>query len=79
MQTHADVRIGMLVRWFGDDAYGDLDGRSDLGIVVGLPGGDWHGCYRIAWSAEDTVSDHSADSLEESLYQGQIEIIHETR
>ena len=32
MQTHMDFRIGMLVRWYGDDDDGaDVD---DLGIVV---------------------------------------------
>ena len=79
MQTHADLRIGMLVRWFGDDAYGDLDGRSDLGVVVKMPGADWHGYYHIIWNSSGTVSPHSPEMIEESLYQGQIEMIYENR
>ena len=35
MQTHADFRIGTLVRWHGDDANGaDID---ELGIVIQIP------------------------------------------
>ena len=76
MQTHADFRIGMLVRW-----YGPIDGRhgnddvDDLGIVVKMPGADWHGNYHIAWTITNTVSHHSPDMIEESLYQGQMEIV----
>ena len=71
MQTHADFRIGMLVRWHGDDC----DDVKDLGIVVKMPGADWHGNYHIAWSITDTVSHHSPDMIEESLYQGHLEIV----
>ena len=73
MQTNADLRIGMLVLWHGDTLSGaDID---DVGIVIGLPGENWEGCYRIAWSIEGSVSNHSPDSLEESLYQRQLEIV----
>tara|TARA_Y100000310_G_scaffold311327_1_gene357502 strand:+ start:314 stop:538 length:225 start_codon:yes stop_codon:yes gene_type:complete len=73
VQTHADFRIGTLVRWHGDDDDGaDVD---DLGIVVKMPGADWHGNYHIAWSITDTVSHHSPDMIEESLYQGHLEIV----
>ena len=73
MQTHADIRIGMLVRWHGQ-GWNDED-IDDIGIVVGMPGENWHGFYRIAWSIEGRISDHSPDSLEESLYQRQLEIV----
>ena len=76
MQTHADFRIGMLVRWHGDDTVPDDD---DLGLVVKMPGENFHGYYHIAWSIADTVSHHSPDMIEESLYQGHLEIINETR
>ena len=73
MQTNADLRIGMLVLWHGlgmNDE--DID---DVGIVIGLPGENWSGCYRIAWSVENAVGDHSPDQLEESLYKRQLEIV----
>jgi len=73
MQTHADLRIGMLVRWHGDDTEGaDVD---DLGIVVKMPVADFHGNYHVAWSITNTVSHHSPEMIEESLYQGQMEIV----
>ena len=73
MQTGTELRIGMLVLWHGQ---GHNDGDpDDVGIVIGLPGENWSGCYRIAWSIEGRVSDHSPDHLEESLYQRQIEIV----
>ena len=74
MQTRADIRIGMLLRWYGDsDADDDPD---DLGIVVKMPGENgWTGNYHIAWSITDIVSHHSPDMIEESLYQGQMEIV----
>ena len=73
MQTCVDMRIGMLVLWHGQGMNDeDID---DIGIVVGLPGENWSGCYRIAWSIEGGVSDHSPDHLEESLYQRQLEIV----
>ena len=75
MQTHADFRIGTLVRWYGDDTQGaDID---ELGIVIKLAGeyqtGEWH--YHIAWAITKTVSHHSPEMIEESLYQGQMEIM----
>ena len=73
MQTHADFRIGMLVRWFGDNN-ADED-PDDLGIEVQMPGENWSGNYHIAWSITNTVSHHSPDMIEESLYQGHLEIV----
>ena len=73
MQTQADFRIGMLVRWYGDnDKDGDVD---DLGIVVKMPGENWHGNYHIAWVVTNTVSHHSPDMIEESLYERCLEIV----
>ena len=73
MAELTDFRIGTLVRWLGDDDDGaDVD---DLGIVVRMPGGNWRGHYHIAWSITDTVSHHSPEMIEESLYQGQMEIM----
>ena len=73
MQTQADFRIGMLVRWHG--ARPDGNDVDDLGIVVKMPGENWAGNYHIAWSITDTVSHHSPDMIEESLYQGHLEIV----
>ena len=74
MQTHADFRIGMLVRWHGGAGLGG-DDIDDLGIVVKMPGADWHGNYHIAWAITNTVSHHSPEMIEESLYQGDLEIV----
>jgi len=69
----------MLVRWHGDsDGDGYLDGDddpNDLGIVVKMPGENFHGYYHIAWSITNTLSHHSAEMVEESLYQGHMEIV----
>ena len=78
MQTHADFRIGTLVRWNGEDTEGaDID---ELGIVIQIPrsveeGGKYPNQYHIAWCITNTVTHHSPDMVEESLYQQQMEII----
>jgi hypothetical protein len=75
VQTHADFRLGMLVRWYGG---GDPDGPNDideLGIVIQMPRANWSGNYHIAWNTSNTVSHHSPEMIEESLYQGQLEIL----
>ena len=75
MQTHADLRIGSLVRWHageGDECSADID---ELGIVVQRPGQNFSGNYHISWATSKTVSHHSPDMIEESLYQGQMEIV----
>ena len=75
MQTHMDFRIGMLVRWHaGEDLRGSED-IDELGIVIQMPGANWSGNYHIAWSTSNTVSHHSPEMIEESLYQGQMEIV----
>ena len=73
MQTHVDFRIGTLVRWHGDNDTDDAP--DDLGLVVKMPGENFHGYYHIAWSITNTVSHHSAEMVEESLYQGIMEIL----
>ena len=75
MQTHADFRIGMLVRWYGDDNGANPEDRNDLGIVVKMPGENWHGNYHIVWSVSNCESHHSPEMIEESLYQGIMEIV----
>ena len=75
MQTHADLRIGSLVRWHageGDEIYADID---ELGIVVQRPGQNFSGNYHISWAISKTVSHHSPEMIEESLYQHQMEIV----
>ena len=73
MQTHTDFRIGTLVRWYGDDTQGaDID---ELGIVTKLPGENWRGHYEIAWAITKDTTHHSPEMIEESLYQGQMEIM----
>ena len=74
MQTHADLRIGTLVRWFDGESEDPVD-IDDIGLVTRLPGADWDGYYHIAWAVTDTTSYHSPDMIEESLYQGQMEIV----
>jgi len=75
MQTHADFRIGMLVRWHGSGGTDCDDDPDDLGIVVKMPGENWHGNYHIAWSVSNCESHHSPEMIEESLYQGIMEIV----
>ena len=73
MQTHADFRLGTLVRWHGGgdpDAPEDID---ELGIVIQMPGETAY--YYIAWGTTNTVSHHTPDMVEESLYQQQMEIV----
>jgi hypothetical protein len=73
VQTQADFRIGMLVQWHGRGS--SQDDVDDLGIVVKMPGADFFGNYHIAWSMTNNVSHHSPEMIEESLYQGQMEIV----
>ena len=73
MLTHADFRVGMLLRWHGDD--NDRDDPDDLGVVVKVPGQNFHGNYHIAWTVTNTLCHHSPEMVDESLYQGQMEIV----
>ena len=73
MQTQADFRLGTLVRWHGGgdpDAPEDID---ELGIVIQMPGETAY--YYIAWGTTNTVSHHTPEMVEESLYQRQMEIM----
>ena len=73
MQTQLDFRLGTLVRWHGGgdpDAPEDID---ELGIVIQMPGETAY--YYIAWGTTNTVSHHTPDMVEESLYQQQMEIM----
>jgi hypothetical protein len=75
MQTHADLKLGSLVRWHGGgdpDAPEDID---ELGIVIQRPGQNFSGNYHIAWSTSKSTSHHSPEMIEESLYQGQMEVL----
>jgi len=75
MQTHADLRIGSLVRWHAGAEPGISADIDELGIVVQRPGQNFSGNYHISWATTKTVSHHSPDMIEESLYQGQMEIV----
>ena len=81
MQTHADLKLGSLVRWHGGgepDAPEYIQSPEDineLGIVVQRPGQNFSGNYHISWATSKTVSHHSPDMIEESLYQGQMEVV----
>ena len=74
MQTHADFRIGTLVRWTAGNT-GEPDDVDELGIVVQRPAQNFSGNYHIAWSTSKSTSHHSPEMVEESLYQGQMEIV----
>ena len=75
VQTHTDIRIGMLVRWHGSNQSAGPEDIDELGIVIQMPGANWHGNYHIAWSTSNVVSHHSPEMIEESLYQGQMELV----
>tara|TARA_Y100001970_G_scaffold109361_1_gene136622 strand:+ start:4301 stop:4528 length:228 start_codon:yes stop_codon:yes gene_type:complete len=74
MQTHADFRIGTLVRWHGGYIAYERADIDELGIVTKLAV-NREGHYHIAWAISKTVSHHSPEMIEESLYQGQMEIM----
>ena len=74
MQTHADFRIGTLVRWFGTGSEDPVD-IDELGIVVQRPAQNFSGNYHIAWSTSKSRSHYSPDMIEESLYQGRMEVV----
>ena len=73
MQTQADFRIGTLVRWHGGVHHGAPGDIDELGIVIQMPGETAYYC--IAWGTTNTVSHHTPDMVEESLYQCQMEIV----
>ena len=77
MQTHADFRIGTLVRWHADDMTHGTDPADidELGIVIDIPSQSLSGYYHIAWSTTNAISHHSPEMIEESLYQHQMEIV----
>ena len=72
MQTQADFRIGTLLRWNAGNT-GEPDDIDELGIVIQMPGETAY--YYIAWGTTNTVSHHTPDMVEESLYQCQMEIV----
>jgi len=72
VQTQADFRIGTLLRWNAGNT-GELSDIDELGIVIQMPGETAY--YYIAWSTTNTVSHHTPDMVEESLYQCQMEIV----
>jgi hypothetical protein len=73
MQTQLDLRIGSLVRWNGGTDPCAPEDIDELGIVIKMPEDSAY--YYIAWNITNTVSHHSPDMVEESLYQRQMEII----
>jgi hypothetical protein len=77
MQTHADLRIGSLVRWIAssDRILGGPEDIDELGIVVQRPVQNFSGYYHIAWSTTKSTSHHTPEMIEESLYQQQMEIV----
>jgi len=73
MQTHTDFRIGMLIRWYGEDD--DDKDPDDLGVVIALPGPGWTNAYDIVWLHETGTFHHDIEDVEENLYQGRMEIV----
>ena len=72
MQTQADLRVGMLVRWHGDDTEGaDVD---DLGIVISVER-CWDNEIQIFWSVTNKLDHFCTDEADESLFRHQMEII----
>ena len=75
MPTHTDFRIGTLVRWYSryePDSSVDID---ELGIVIQIPAGRRNDYYHISWAVSNTVSHHSPEMIEQSLYNSQMEIM----
>ena len=75
MPTIADLKRGSLVRWWGTGDHANRHDIDELGVVTRIPGDHWSGDYRIVWAISKSESHHSSEMIEESVHQGQMEIV----
>ena len=76
MQTHTDLRIGSLVRWFGTDGTTNNEDVNDVGIVTEIhqesydPSG-----ISIYWSVTDKINFFNDSEIEECFYENRLELV----
>jgi hypothetical protein len=69
-----DLKVGSLVRWWGNFEHsGNAQDVDDIGLVIKED--DWG--VDIWWAVSATENTFDWDELEESIYQDQLEIISE--
>jgi len=68
-----DLKVGSLVRWWGDETSGNSQDVDDIGLVTRED--DWG--VDIWWSVSANNNVFEWEEIEESLYQQKLEIISE--
>ena len=66
-----DLKVGSLVRWWGDENSGNAQDVDDIGLVTGED--DWG--VDIWWSVSANNNTFEWEEIEESYFQGKLEII----
>jgi len=69
MQILSDIKVGTLIRWWGD-----LSKDDDVGIVV-VSNVGW---IEIDWCSESTTR-HNHEDMSSDIHDGQIEVLSENR
>ena len=68
-----DLKVGSLVRWWGDETSGNSQDVDDIGLVTSEE--DWG--VDIWWSVSANNNAFDWEEIEESLFQEKLEIIRE--
>jgi hypothetical protein len=68
-----DLKVGSLVRWWGDETSGNSQDVDDIGLVTREE--DWG--VDIWWSVSANNNAFDWEEIEESLFQEKLEIISE--
>ena len=71
-KTH-NLKVGSLVRWWGDDTSGNTQDVDDIGLVTRED--DWG--VDIWWAVSATDNTFEWGELEDCLFQQKLEIISE--
>jgi hypothetical protein len=66
-----DLKVGSLVRWWGDENSGNSQDVDDIGLVIEED--DWG--VDIWWSVSANNNTFEWGEIEESYFQGKLEII----
>ena len=66
-----DLKVGSLVRWWGDETSGNSQDVDDIGLVTSEE--DWG--VDIWWSVSANNNVFEWEEIEESYFQGKLEII----
>lgn len=68
-----DLKVGSLVRWWGDETSGNSQDVDDIGLVTSEE--DWG--VDIWWSVSANNNAFDWEEIEKSLFQEKLEIISE--